>query len=127
MPQYVKLLKEFLTNKRLEEVSTITLGEECSAVLTNQLPKKKKDTGSFIVPCTIGGVADGKGLVDLGASINLLPYKTFQKFGLGNSKQTTMTLQLVDRSIQHPCRSIEDSLVKADTFIFFGGFHDLRP
>ena len=77
MPQYVKLLKEFLTNKKLEEVSTITLSEECSAVLTNPLLKKKKDMESFIVPCTIGGVADEKGLVDLGASINLLPYKTF--------------------------------------------------
>ena len=72
----------FLTNKKLEEVSTITLSQERSAALTNPLPKKKKDMGSFIVPCTIGGVADEKGLVDLGASINLLPYKTFQKLGL---------------------------------------------
>ena len=83
--------------------------------------------GSFIVPCTIGGVADEKVLVDLGASIDLLLYKTFQKLGLGNPKQTTMILQLVDRSIQHPCRIIEDSLVKVDTFIFFGRFHHLRP
>ena len=86
MAQYVKLLKEFVTNKKLEEVPTITLNEECSAVLTNQLPKKKKYMGSFIVPCTIGGVADEKVLVDLGASINLLAYKTFQKLGLGKPK-----------------------------------------
>ena len=82
MPQYVRLLKEFLTNKKLEEVSTITLSEECSIVLTNQLPKKKNDIGSFIVPCTIGGEADEKGLVDLGASINLLPTKLFRNWDL---------------------------------------------
>ena len=82
MPQYVKLLKEFLTNKKLEEVSTITLSQERSAVLTNPLAKKKKDMGSFIVPSTIGGVADEKGLADLGQALICCRTKLFRNWDL---------------------------------------------
>ena len=56
MTCYAKFLKELFTNKKkLEEVSMVTLSEKCSIVLTNKIPKKEKDPGSFIVPCTIGG------------------------------------------------------------------------
>ncbi|XP_076884611.1 uncharacterized protein LOC143533852 [Bidens hawaiensis] len=41
MPKYAKFLKEVLSNKKkLEELSCVTLNEECSAVLYNKLPKK---------------------------------------------------------------------------------------
>ncbi|KAH7651017.1 hypothetical protein IHE45_20G029300 [Dioscorea alata] len=61
MPKYAKFLKELLTKKRkLEEVSSMTLSEECSALICNKLPKKEKDPGGFIVPCTIGGLVDKK-------------------------------------------------------------------
>lgn len=40
MARYAKFLKELLTNKRkLEEVSTVTLSEECSAIIFNKLQK----------------------------------------------------------------------------------------
>ena len=108
-PHYGKILKEVLPNKRkLEEVSTVTLSEECSAVLTNQLLKKEKDPRSFIVPCTIGGVVNEKALADLGASFKLMPYKIFEKLVLGELKPMTMTLQIADRSIRHPRGIIED-------------------
>ncbi|XP_076907771.1 uncharacterized protein LOC143564353 [Bidens hawaiensis] len=55
MPKYAKFLKDVLTNKRnLEELSHVTLNEECSAVLQNKLPTKKTDPGSFTIPCLIG-------------------------------------------------------------------------
>ncbi|XP_039134182.1 uncharacterized protein LOC120271566 [Dioscorea cayenensis subsp. rotundata] len=74
--------------------------------------------GGFIVPCTIGGLVNEKTLADLGASINLMPYKIFQKLGLGELKATAMTLQLVDKSIRQPRGIIEDVLVKVGKFIF---------
>jgi len=64
------------------------------------------------------GTCDEKALADLGASINLMPYKFFQKLGLGEPKATNMTLQLADRSIRQPKSIIEDVLVKVDKFIF---------
>lgn len=57
MPRYMKFLKVLLTNKRkLKEVLTVTLSEECSAILTNKLPTKEKDPRGFIIPCTIEGL-----------------------------------------------------------------------
>ncbi|XP_022024609.1 uncharacterized protein LOC110924945 [Helianthus annuus] len=39
MPKYAKFLKDLLTNKKkLEELSTVILSEECSAVVQNKLP-----------------------------------------------------------------------------------------
>ncbi|XP_071926192.1 uncharacterized protein [Coffea arabica] len=54
IPSYAKFLKEIMTKKRkLVDSETITLTEECSAVIQNKLPPKLKDPRSFRVPCTI--------------------------------------------------------------------------
>ena len=37
---------------------------------------------------------------------------------MGEARPTTVTLQLADRSLTHPCSIIEDVLVKVDKFIF---------
>ena len=53
-PRYAKFLKDLLTSKKiLKKMSMVTLSEECSAVLTNQIPKKRRDLESFIGSCTI--------------------------------------------------------------------------
>ena len=44
------------------------------------------------------------------------------KLGVGEVRQTTMTLQLTDRSHAYPERNIEDVLVKVDKFIFLVDF-----
>ncbi|XP_022847521.1 uncharacterized protein LOC111370040 [Olea europaea var. sylvestris] len=47
---------------------------------------------------------------------------TKEKLGLGEPKATTVTLQLVDRSLTHPRGIIEDVLVKVDKLIFPADF-----
>ncbi|XP_076915055.1 uncharacterized protein LOC143574283 [Bidens hawaiensis] len=80
MPKYAKFLKDVLINKRkLEELSHVTLNEECSVVLQNKLPTKKTDPGSFTIPCLIGDLFFSNALADLGASNNLMPYAVFSK------------------------------------------------
>ena len=75
MPNYAKFLMENLKNKRkLEDFETVRLNEECSAIPLNKLPLKLKDSGSFIVPYTIGNINLEKVLCDLGASINLMSF-----------------------------------------------------
>ncbi|XP_022030897.1 uncharacterized protein LOC110931833 [Helianthus annuus] len=103
MPKYAKFLKDILSNKKkLEELSQVTLNEECSAVLQNKLPKKMNDPGSFTIPCLIGSLSVNNALADLGASINLMPYPVFTKLDLGESKPTRMSIQLADRSVKYP-------------------------
>ncbi|XP_074377369.1 uncharacterized protein LOC141718893 [Apium graveolens] len=71
MPLYVKFIKEVLSNmKKLEEVETITLTEECIAVIQYNVPPKLKDPKSFSFPWTIGEVGIKKALCDLGAGVD---------------------------------------------------------
>ncbi|KAK5817818.1 hypothetical protein PVK06_022746 [Gossypium arboreum] len=120
---YAKFLKELLTNKRkFEDLSTVEFNEECSAILQNKLPTKLKDRGSFTIPCLIGSLNVEKALADLGASINLMPYKMFKQLGLGEPKPTRMSTQLADRSVKYPRGIIEDVLLKVDKFIFLVDF-----
>ncbi|RVW70891.1 hypothetical protein CK203_059996 [Vitis vinifera] len=50
----------------------------------------------------IGGKVVEKALLDLGASVNLLPYSVYKQLGLGELKPTTITLSLADRSVKIP-------------------------
>ncbi|RVW86587.1 hypothetical protein CK203_045676 [Vitis vinifera] len=42
----------------------------------------------------------GESLLDLGASVNLLPYSVYKQLGLGELKPTAITLSLADRSVK---------------------------
>ena len=53
----------------------------CSAVIQRILPQKFKDLGSVTIPCSIGVVSVGKALIDLGASINLMPLSMYRRIG----------------------------------------------
>ncbi|XP_070013119.1 uncharacterized protein [Nicotiana sylvestris] len=99
MPSYAKFLKEILSSKRkLEEVSVVILTEKCSDILQTKLPQKLGDPGSFIIPCTLGGVYIEKTLCDSGASINLMPFSIFKKLDLGEMKDTGVSLQFANQS-----------------------------
>ena len=89
MSRYAKFLKDLLSNKKkLEKVSTASIGVGCSAILLNKLPKKLKDPGSFTIPCFIGELPVERALANLGASINLMPYALFKRLELGEPKPT---------------------------------------
>ncbi|XP_073148995.1 uncharacterized protein [Henckelia pumila] len=117
MTSNAKFLKEILSNKRkMEENVMISLTENCSALVQNKIPPKKKDPGSFSIPCMINDVSFHKALCDLGASINLMSYFVFRKLSLGETKPTRMLSQLANRSLKYPRGIIEYLLV--DKFIF---------
>ncbi|GJZ03857.1 reverse transcriptase domain-containing protein [Tanacetum coccineum] len=114
---------DLLTNKKkLEDLSTVVMSEEYSAVLDGKLPKKMYDPGSFTIPCLIKNLSVHNALADLGASINLMPYLMYAKLGLGEPKPTRMTIQLADRSINYPRGIIKNLLVKVDRFVFLVDF-----
>jgi hypothetical protein len=66
----------------------------------------------------IGTVNVGKALIDLGSSINLIPYSVVKRIGGLDMKLTRMTLQLADKSVPRPMGIAEDVLVKVDKFVF---------
>ncbi|XP_019462960.1 PREDICTED: uncharacterized protein LOC109361886 [Lupinus angustifolius] len=117
-PVYDKFMKDLLTKKRKMSEETVTLEAGCSAIIQKSLPEKTKDPGSFTIPVTIGELSVGKALLDLGASINLMPLSMLRRIGDLEIKPTRMTLQLADRSVKYPYGVAEDVLVKVDGLVF---------
>ncbi|XP_006574027.1 uncharacterized protein LOC114409972 [Glycine soja] len=101
----------------LEPVSDLVELEESGI-----LPPKHKDPRSVTILCSIGEVAVGKALIDLGASINLVPLSMCRRLGELEIIPTRMTLQLADRSITRPYGVIEDILVRVKHLIFSADF-----
>ena len=66
----------------------------------------------------IGGTYVEKALLDLGASVNLLPYSVYKQLGLGELKPTSIILSLIDRSMKIPKGTVEDVLIQVDKFYY---------
>jgi len=79
---------------------------------------KYKDPGCPTISCFIAEHKIEKALLDLAASVNLLPYSVFQSLNLGELKPTSVTLLLADRYVKVPRRIVEDVLVQVDKFIY---------
>ena len=119
VPAYAKFLKDLCTTKKglgIEKRAFLT--EQVSAIIQSKNPVKYKDPGSPTIPVNIGGTCIDKALLDLGASVNLLPYSVYKQLGLGELKPTNITLSLADRSVKIPKGIVEDVLVKVDKFYY---------
>ena len=79
---------------------------------------KYKDPSYPTISVNIGGTCVEKALLDLGASVNLLPYSVYKQLGLGELKPTSITLSLADRSIKIPKGTVEDVLIQVDKFYY---------
>ena len=119
VPTYAKFLKGLCTVKKglgIEKKAFLT--EQVSAIIQSKTPVKYKDPGSPTISVNIGGTCIDKALLDLGASVNLLPYSVYKQLGLGELKPTNITLSLADRSVKIPKGVVEDVLVKVDKFYY---------
>ena len=94
------------------------LTEQVSVIIQCKTPVKYKDLGCPTISVNIGGTCVEKTLLDLGASVNLLPYSVYKQLGLGELKPTTITLSLADRSVKIPKGTMEDVLVQVDKFYY---------
>ena len=76
---YAKFLKDLCTIKKglgIEKKEFLT--EQVSAIIQSKNPVKYKDPGSPTISVNIGGTCIDKSLLDLGASVNLLPYSMYK-------------------------------------------------
>ena len=96
----------------------VFLTEQVSSIIQCKTLVKYKDPGSPTISINIGGTCIDKALLDLGASVNLLPYSMYKQLGLGELKSTNITLSLADRSVKIPKGIFENVLVKVDKFYY---------
>ncbi|XP_058751943.1 uncharacterized protein LOC131625044 [Vicia villosa] len=119
MPTYAKFMKDIISKKRTINLDPIILTETCSAILQGmKIPLKNKDRGSVTISCTIGDRSFKKALIDLGASVSLMPLSIYKRLGIGKVQDTRMTLQFADHFVKRPYGIVEDVLVKIDKFVF---------
>ena len=105
--------------KRRHHVKKTTfLTEQVSAVIEQKTPPKYKDPGCPTTSCYIGTQFFGQALLDLGASVNLMPYSIYLIIGLEELKPTSVVLQLADRSVRKPRGIVEDVLLQIDKFYY---------
>ncbi|WJZ92642.1 hypothetical protein VitviT2T_011627 [Vitis vinifera] len=129
----LNMIKQVLTYaKFLKDLCTIKIGlnvnnkafstEQVSSIIQCKSPLKYKDPGCPTILVMIGETCVEKASLDLGASLNLLPYSVYKQLGLGELKPTSITLSLADRSAKIPRGMIEDVLVQVDKFYYLVDF-----
>ncbi|CAN6554883.1 unnamed protein product [Malus baccata var. baccata] len=127
VPRYAKFLKELCTTrKRMSTKEVVKVGENVSAILQRKLPPKCKDPGSFTIPCVIGNTRFESAMLDLGASINVMPYSIYASMNLGVLKSDGVIIQLADRSNAYPKGVLEDVLVQVNHLVFPADFYVLE-
>jgi len=65
-------------------------------------------------------------LLDLGASVNLLPYFVYKQLGLGELQSTNLTLLLAYNSVKIPKEIVEEVIFEGRRILFSCGFCGLR-
>ncbi|KAM1743399.1 hypothetical protein ACFX12_013293 [Malus domestica] len=127
IPKYAKCLKKLCTTKkRFREKEVVQVSENVSAMIQRKLPPKCKDPGSFTIPCVIGNTRFKSAMLDLGTSINVMPYSIYASMNLGKLKNDGVIIQLADRSNAYPKGVVEDVLVQVNHLIFPADFYVLE-
>ena len=97
VPSYAKVIKDLCIMKKRHHVKkTAFLTEQVSGVIKQKTLPKYKDPGCPTITCHIGTHEFGQALLNLGASVNLMPYSVYLLLGLGEIKPTSIVLQLAD-------------------------------
>jgi len=71
-------------------------------VITDLLSVKRGDPGRPVIPISIGMVDFPEALCDFGSSVNIMPRVLYEKFFTYPLLETTMCLQLADRTLSFP-------------------------
>ena len=123
IPSYAKFLNDLCIVKRKLVVNKDAfMTEQSTSLIQNNLPPNYKDPGSPTISIVVGNSKLEHAIVDLEASVNLLPYSVYVEQGLGELEPTNITLQLANRSVKIPRGIVKDVLVQVDKFYFLVDF-----
>jgi len=109
--KYAKFLKELCTNRRhVRDNKVVNLGRNVSSLIKRpiEIPQKCKDPSMFSVPYVIGSTKFNSAMLDLGASINVMPLSVFTSLHLRPLKTTSVVIQLANRSTVNLAGVLED-------------------
>ena len=112
MTSYDKFLKDLYTKTRSIHVQKKPfLTEKVCSILQRKIFLKFKDLGFSTISFSIENQMFENALLDLRASVNILPYSMFVKLGLEELHLTPFVLKLANWSMKIPCGIVEDMLI----------------
>ena len=86
--------------------------------MMNSLPIKKRDLGDPMITSEIGGMSFTRSLLDIRASINILPKVIFDCHHLGELQPFFVELCLADGLVRKPHDIVEDVIIRIEDFYF---------
>ena len=93
MPPYSRFLKEHYTTKRATRVlNRAFLASNFSYIISSKIPVKYKDPCCPVISIVIGDQTIHRGLLDSGASENLLLFTVYERLRLHKLRHTKIVL-----------------------------------
>ncbi|GJR33262.1 putative reverse transcriptase domain-containing protein [Tanacetum coccineum] len=86
--------------------------------ISNIIPRKEKHPGSFTLSCFINDVYFNNTLVDLGASVSVMPLSAYLNLELGELAHTRLIVELANRTVKYLKGIVESILVGIGKFTF---------
>ncbi|RDX68976.1 hypothetical protein CR513_51967, partial [Mucuna pruriens] len=114
IPKYAKYLKELYVQNRKKMKGAAEKGGVMSTLVQNEdtvLEFNCQDPGIFVVPCTIRNYTSTNAMLDLEASINVMPASVYKSLNFRDLELTRMEIQLANKSVAQPLGILEDVLV----------------
>ena len=120
IPSYAKFLKGICTPHR--SLRRIQFSETMSSIMMNAILIKKRDLGAPMITSEIGGMSFTRSLLDIGASINILPKAIFDRYHVGELQPFLVELCLADGSVRKPHGLAEDVIIRIEDCCFLVDF-----
>ncbi|KAI3739158.1 hypothetical protein L2E82_29555 [Cichorium intybus] len=120
-PEDTRILQEMCKQNGKNKVptpKTVRLTVRASEALLGTLPKKEKDPGSPLITTTVGDVVIRNTLLDLGASVNILPGYLYDKYKNEEIEPAEVVLQLADQSTKVSRGKLTNVIVKVGDFFY---------
>ncbi|KAI3492941.1 hypothetical protein L1887_42436 [Cichorium endivia] len=120
-PEDTRILQEMCEQNGKNTVptpKTVRLTVKASEALLGTLPKKEKDPGSPLITTTVGDVVIRNTLLDLGASVNILPGYLYDKYKNEEIEPAKVVLQLADQSTKVFRGKLTNVIIKVGDFFY---------
>jgi len=108
-----------------KNVSALIHSKIVVVIPPSTLLQKCKDVDTVTILCTIRDCTFIDVMLDLGASINVMPTSVYRSLHLGDLKPTCVVIHLANQSVLIPLGVIEDVLVRVKDMIFPANFYIL--
>ncbi|KAM0002155.1 putative aspartic peptidase domain superfamily [Helianthus debilis subsp. tardiflorus] len=93
-----------------------------SFILSGALPPKLKDLGVPIISIQAAEFKMTRALLDLGASVSILPGSLYDQYDFGPLQASNTTMALADLTLELPHGIVMDVIVKVEDFYYPVGF-----